>query len=153
MRMRKTFVTFLKGREMNMVISLTRMEIERFCDDLRLKERSEGTVEQYRRSLLRLWQFLPSGKHVNKENLLAWKRKMAAGKSVRTVNCMLAAVNAFLDFCGLSHLKLKTLKCQRKIFSEDELTQEEFHALIGQAQKMGDDQTAVLLYAMSGTGV
>ena len=151
--MGKLLPHFLKGREINMVISLTRMEIERFCDDLRLKERSAGTVSQYRRSLLQLWQFLPKEKRVNKESLLAWKQNMTVGKSVRTVNCMLAAVNAFLDFCGASHLKLKTLKCQRRTFSEDELTQEEFHALIEQAQKLGDDQTATLLYAMSGSGV
>ena len=78
---------------------------------------------------------------------------MTVEKSVGTVNCMLAAINAFLDFSGASHLKPKTLKCQRKTFSEDELTQEEFQALIAQAQKAGDDQTATLLYAMSGSGV
>jgi len=137
---------------MNMTISLTQLEIKRFCDDLRLKERSTSTITQYRRSLAHLSCRLSNGE-ITRDALLAWKRELTRSRTTRTVNCAIAAVNAFLDFSGASHLKLKSLKCQRKTFSEDELTQEEFHALIAQAQRMGDEQTSVLLCAMSGSGV
>lgn len=115
--------------------------------------RSPGTVAQYRCSLLQLWHFLPEDKHLSRESLLDWKQEITLHKAIRTVNCMIAAVNAFLEFTGAGHLKLKSLKCQRKIFSEDELTQEEFRSLVDQARREGDEQTAVLLTARSGTGV
>ena len=134
-------------------IILSRGLIEDFCEELRRRERSTGTVAQYRRSLVRLWQFLPEDKALSRENLLHWKQNETAGKAVRTVNCMIAAVNSFLDFVGETGIKLKSLKCQRQVFSEDELTREEFQALVTQAQREGDTQTALLLRAMSGTGV
>jgi len=133
-------------------LSLTEKKIEEFCDELRFREKSAGTITQYRRSLLHLSCSLPD-REVTRDALLAWKKELVRSYAVRTVNNMIAAVNSFLDFVGQGDLKLKNLKCQRKTFSEDELTQDEFHALIAQAHKMGDDQTATLLYAMSGSGV
>jgi len=133
-------------------LSLTEKRIEEFCDELRFREKSAGTITQYRRSLLHLSCSLTE-REVTRDALLAWKKELVRSYAVRTVNNMIAAVNSFLDFVGQGDLKLKNLKCQRKTFSEDELTQDEFHALIAQAHKMGDDQTATLLYAMSGSGV
>lgn len=138
---------------MENVLSLSRNSIERFCDEMRLNEKSAGTVAQYRRSLYRLWRFLPDGRRLTKEVLLTWKQEIESKKAVSTVNTMIAAVNAFLDHVGAAELKLKTLRCQRKIFSEDELTQEEFQALLHQAEREEDEQTALLLCAMSGSGV
>lgn len=136
-----------------MPIILDPKKIEMFERELLRCERSPGTVAQYRCSLLQLWHFLPEDKHLSRESLLDWKQEITLHKAIRTVNCMIAAVNAFLEFTGAGHLKLKSLKCQRKIFSEDELTQEEFRSLVDQARREGDEQTAVLLTAMSGTGV
>lgn len=134
-------------------ICLSQANIDRFCEDLHRRERSPGTINQYRRSLLQLRKFLPRGGQMDKERLLAWKQEMAETKAVKTVNCMIAAVNAFLEFIDATHLKLKSLKCQRRIFSENELTQTEFQSLVDQAIKEGDKRTAMLLRAMSGTGV
>jgi len=134
-------------------VCLTQENISLFCDDLVQRERSPGTVEQYRRSLTYLSRSLGEDKRLERETLLDWKQELTAHKAVQTVNCMIAAVNAFLDFVGAAQLKLKSLKCQRKIFSEEELTQEEFRLLVAQARREGDRQTAVLLTAMSGSGV
>ena len=138
---------------MDSTISLTPEKVELFCRELRLKERSAGTVAQYRRSLMQLWRDLPGNKALIRENLLDWKKKMTEQKAVQTVNGMIAAVNAFLEFVKKADLKLKTIKCQRRIFSEDELNQEEFRALVGQARREGDRQMAVLLVAMAGSGI
>jgi len=138
---------------MNCAIFLTEQDIQVFCEELIRRERSAGTVAQYRCSLLQLWHFLPEEKRLSRESLLEWKQKTAAHKAVRTVNCMIAAVNAYLEFWGAEQLKLKSLKCQRKTFCEDELTQDEFQSLVTQAWQEGDEQTALLLNAMSGSGV
>ena len=138
---------------MNDTIMLTERHIELFSAHLLRQERTRSTIAQYRRSLQSLSRFLNPGEVLDKESLLAWKRLSAETKSAYTVNCMIAAVNAFLDFVGAAHLKLKTLKVQRKVFSEYELTEGEFRALVAQARRNGDEQTAVLLTAMSGSGV
>lgn len=134
-------------------VCLSEENIELFCGELVRRERSPGTVEQYRRSLMHLCRSLGEDKRLEREMLLSWKQKLTAQKAVQTVNCMIAAVNAYLDFAGAAQLKLKSLKCQRKIFSENELTEQEFQALVAQARREKDDQTAVLLTAMSGSGV
>ncbi len=138
---------------MNDMIMLTEEHIELFSDHLLRQERTRSTIAQYRRSLQSLSRFLNPDKILDKECLLAWKRISAETKSARTTNCMIAAINAYLDFVGAAHLKLKTLKVQRKVFSEYELTEEEFRALVSQARRIDDEQTAVLLTAMSGSGV
>ena len=134
-------------------VCLTEEKINLFCDELFRRERSLSTVEQYRRSLMHLCHCLNGDRRVERTTLLSWKQELAKQKAVQTVNCMIAAVNAYLDFAGAAQLKLKSLKCQRKTFSEEELTQEEFRLLVAQARREGDRQTAVLLTAMSGSGV
>jgi len=131
-----------------MSISLSQSAINEFCTELRHREKSPGTVEQYRRNLS---QFV--GMVLERENLLVWKEELAAKHSASTVNGMIAAVNAFLDFVGAGNLKLKSLRCQRKAFSEDELSREEFQALVEEARRRGDEQTAVLIQVMAGSGV
>lgn len=138
---------------MNDTIMLTERHIELFSDHLLRQERTRSTIAQYRRSLQSLSLFLKPGEVLDKESLLAWKRISAETKSAHTANCMIAAVNAYLDFVGAAHLKLKTLKVQRKVFSEYELSEQEFRLLVSQARRNGDEQLAVLLTAMSGSGV
>ena len=132
---------------------MTQESIQNFCDELYRRERSTGTIAQYRCSLKQLHLFLPEDKRLNREYLLIWKERMTSEKAIQTVNCMIAAVNSFLDFVGLGAWRLKSLKCQRRIFSEDELTREEFQSLVRQADQEGDLQTVTLLQAMSGTGI
>ena len=138
---------------MNDMIMLTEEHIELFADHLLRLERTRSTIAQYRRTLQALSRFLNPDKTLDKESLLAWKRISAETKSARTTNCIIAAINAYLDFACAEHLKLKTIKVQRKVFSEYELTEQEFRALVSQAHRIGDEQTAVLLTTMSGSGV
>ena len=129
-------------------IILTQEKIGLFCEYLVQQERSAGTIAQYRRILT---TFL--GESLERNILVSWKEKVTARYTVSTVNSMIAALNAFLDFIGAGHLKLKSLRCQRRSFSEDELSREEFHTLVEEAHRTGDEQTAVLLQVMAGSGV
>lgn len=133
---------------MEQVVLLTEEKIESFCTELHRREKSSGTVEQYRRSLLRL-----VGMALDRERLLIWKEELAAKRTVSTVNGAIAAVNAFLDFIDAGNLKLKSLRTQRRAFSEEELSKEEFQALVEEANRTGDEQTAILLQVMAGSGV
>lgn len=138
---------------MNNRILVTEESINLFAEHLLCQENSINTVAQYRRSLKNLCRFLGKDRPLTQHVLLEWKQNIIATRAVRTVNCMIAAINAYLEFEGAPSLKLKTLKVQRKVFSEYELTEQEFRALVAQARRIGDEQTAVLLVAMSGSGV
>jgi len=131
-----------------MSVVLTQAAVRDFCAELRRREKSPGTVEQYRRNLSQL-----VGMVLERESLLVWKEDLAAKRSAATVNGMIAAVNAFLDFVGAGNLRLKSLRCQRRSFSEEELSRDEFQSLVAEAERVGDEQTAVLLQVMAGSGV
>ena len=138
---------------MNNRILLTEESIGLFAEHLLYQEDSINTVAQYRRSLQNLYRFLGEGRPLTQHALLEWKQNIVATRAVRTVNCMIAAINAYLEFVGALGMRLKTLRVQRKVFSEYELTEQEFRALVAQARRISDEQTAVLLIAMSGSGV
>ena len=65
-----------KGYTMNMSITLTQKDIRLFCEELRQKEYSIGTIAQYRCYLNQLWSFLPAGKQLTRNELLKWKQEM-----------------------------------------------------------------------------
>ena len=122
-----------------------------FRQELMRQERSSGTVEQYVRVLRGLAGFL-ADKPVTTENLTAWKTAMLQRYAVRTVNCMIAAVNSWLSFAGAAYMKLKTLKYQRTMFLENTLSADDLRQLVASARQRHDD-TALLLEAMTSTGV
>lgn len=138
---------------METTVEITAENIEAYRRELVRRERSPGTVDQYTRTLHRLMERLPGESPLSMEVLLAWKKWAAARYSVRTVNAMIAAVNGFLDFLQAPALKLKSMKCQQAVFSEEELTEEDYQALLSQARVQGDPQLVLLLQVLSGTGV
>lgn len=138
---------------MEVTLRITAEAVEQYGRELVRRERSQGTVRQYVQAVGQLLRYLPEDKGVTTERLLAWKEELTAHRAAGTVNWMIAAVNGFLTFAGAPELRLRPLKCQRRIFSEEELTDGEFQALLAQAEREGDRQLAVLLEALSGTGM
>lgn len=131
---------------------VTTEKIEAYRQDLQERERSRGTVEQYVRAVTHLATYL-GDRFLNPEALLEWKGNLLESRSIATVNAMIAAVNGFLAFCGYPELKLKSLRCQQRLFREMELTEEDYRALLDQAERKGDVRTALLLKTMACTGV
>ena len=79
---------------MNNRILLTDESINLFSEHLLCRESSPGTVAQYRRSLHNLHRFLGADKLLTQQALVEWKQNLLNGRAVRTVNCMIAAINA-----------------------------------------------------------
>ena len=131
---------------------MTREQIGAYRQELLRMEKSCGTVEQYVRAVEQLFVFL-EGRPLCTERLLAWKGKLLESRCVSTVNAMIAAVNGFLVFCGLPEWKLKSLRCQQRLFRETELTEEDYGILLQKAENMEEPQTALLLKTMVCTGV
>ena len=93
-----------------------------------LAERSLGTIQKYMRDIRCFFAFLPEGKELSKETVIAYKEHLAAQYAISTANSMLAAVGGFLRFMGWEELRVKPLKIQRSPFCDEEreLTRAEY---------------------------
>ena len=133
-------------------VIVTEEQVEFYRQELLKRERSQGTVAQYVHAVRHLAVYLHQ-RPLCAELLLGWKGQLLEHRSIATVNAMIAAVNGFLVFCGLPELKLKSLRCQQRLFREMELTEQDYRALLQRAEQMGDTQTALLLQTLACTGV
>ena len=133
---------------------LTQERIDAYCLSLLADERAAGTISKYRRDLTAFARWL-DGRIVTKESAAAWKACLLnRDYAPRTINSMLAAVNGFCRFAGLS-IKLKFLSIQRQIFrdSAKELTKEEYDRLLTAAREGGQERLALIMETLCATGI
>ena len=69
--------------------TMTSEQMQAFTIHLRMEERSEGTIQKYLSAVATLYDFLPDGKIVTKEQLLTWKSHLCATLAASTVNVMI----------------------------------------------------------------
>lgn len=133
---------------------ITNKTIAAFEAELRRGEKAEATVEKYLHAIRRLMLFL-NGAELTKERLLAFRDAMREPLQDQTVNGYISAVNAYLAFAGLEHLKLKALRTQRQPFRESdrELTEPEYERLVAAAKKQQNDRLYHILITLAGTGI
>ncbi len=132
---------------------ITNETISDFADSLRREERAEATVEKYVHAVRRLMDFLRDDE-ITKEGLIAFRDAVQEKHLDQTVNGYITAVNSYLGFAGLAHLKLRSLRTQRQPFRETdrELTEAEYERLVS-AAKMRDDRLYHILITLAGTGI
>lgn len=135
---------------------LTTRHLDDYTVFLRTEERSDATVEKYRRTLLEFYHRLPGGSTVTKEVTHGWKYFLQQqGYAVSTINSMLAALNGFLTFAGWQECRVKPLKRQRKIFSDKgrELSKNEYFHLLETAQRQGSERLTLVMQTICSTGI
>lgn len=109
-------------------------KILEFKSELYKKERSRATAEKYIRDVK---AFLSETKYpITKESVLKYKEYLCENYLPRSVNSMLSAVNAYLDFIGKGDCKVKAVKVQKRTFSdsEKELSRNEYERLLEAAK-------------------
>jgi integrase/recombinase XerD len=119
------------------------------------RERTEGTIEKYLRDISQFAQWL-HGREVTQENLILWKEELLNRKTgTTTINGKLTALSSFFRFAGWSHLKVRYLKLQRKLFRDKsrELTKEEYFRLVRTAASLGRERLALLLETICSSGI
>lgn len=81
--------------ERETVFVVTPESIDRYIQSLQERGRTAETVQNYRRSLAKLYKGLPEDKVIRADTLLSWReRLLAKGYSSRTVNTCLSAANS-----------------------------------------------------------
>lgn len=119
------------------------------------EEKSAATIEKYCRDIKAFYRFLPEVKHVTKESVIAYKASIMSRYSPISVNSMLAALNHFFKFVGCPDLCVRSLKLQRRSFSEpeQELTLEEYHRLLDTAVRQKKEQLFLVMETICATGI
>lgn len=126
-----------------------------FQNHLRMEEKSQNTIEKYIRDVSAFAEYL-GGKTVSKENAIAYKQHLQdKGYAVRSINSIIASLNALFLFLGDTHLKLKSLKLQQQVYcpEEKELTKAEYTRLICTAQQKGNERLNLVIQTICGTGI
>ena len=80
--------------------AITSEQIAAYGETLRLEERCEATVRKYVGAVMALFRFLPLGKTVMRELLLAWKAEIRSSGA----NVMILAVKRFCAFMSWGDL-------------------------------------------------
>ena len=137
----------MKGRK------IKNRDIEMFRKYLKDEEKSDATVEKYIRDINTFYRF--SGEETDKNAVIRYKQKIAAEYAVRSVNSMIASINAFFSFMGWNELKVKALKLQQQIYcsEEKELTKVEYVRLCKAAERNGNERLSLILQTICGTGI
>ncbi len=117
-------------------------------------ERSAATVEKYVRDTAAFFRYA-KGLPVSKETVLSYKSFLKSRYAARSVNSMLAGLNAFFDFVERPQLKAKALKIQRQVFcsEEKELTKPEYLRLCRAADEKRSERLKLILQTICGTGI
>jgi len=127
--------------------------LDTFRQSLIEEEKSMVTVDKYLRDIRR-FIFFAEGKAITKNLTLEYKRHLQSQSySVRSINSMIASLNKFLVFLGLSDCKIKSLRCQRQIYcaEEKELSREEYFRLLNASASQ--PRLNLILQTICGTGI
>ena len=134
---------------------ITSLMVTSFAEFLEMEEKSRNTVDKYLRDI-RAFQAYAGEKPITKELTVHYKEELLEkGYAISSINSMIASFNSFFTFAKQDHLKLKTIKVQRQIFSseEKELTREEYERLIKTAKQNGNERLNLIIQTICGTGI
>ncbi len=135
--------------------NITKEIITDFAKYLRLEEKSDNTIEKYRRDVT---AFLTYAKAclVTKELVIEYKQHLVSeGYAIRSVNSMLASLNSLFTFLGWLDCKVKFIKLQQHIYCPEkkELTKAEYLRLVNTAKQKGNERLNLILQTICGTGI
>ncbi len=134
---------------------ITSKTIQQFENHLRMEEKSQNTIDKYIRDVNVFAEYL-CGKAVSKEIAIAYKQHLQdSGYAVRSINSIIASVNALFGFMGLYDCRLKSLKLQQQIYcpEDKELTKSEYARLISVARQKGNERLNLIIQTICGTGI
>jgi integrase/recombinase XerD len=119
---------------------------------LREDEKAEKTVEKYMRDVKKFLAYMKEGTIV-KERVISFKEELRKKYQPVSANSIIAAVNSFLGFLGLTECRVKQYKIQKKMYSNKELTKEEYIRLIDTAKKRKNRRLSLVIQVMGGSGI
>ncbi|MBQ8002175.1 MAG: tyrosine-type recombinase/integrase [Clostridia bacterium] len=133
---------------------ITKKTVDNFRQWLIAEEKSQATTDKYTVDVRAFITFL-NGENITKEKLLKYKGMLIKNYAPASVNSVIASINCFLKFLGLQSMKVKSLKIQKRIFTdkERELSKEEYKGLLRAAEKKKNKRIFHLMQTICATGI
>lgn len=129
-------------------------KMQAFALYLKDAEKSAATVEKYTHDVGCFAAFAGASE-ISKQTVLEYKSSLGAAYAVSSANSMIAALNAFLRFCGWHDLCIKQFKVQRQAYcsEEKELTRAEYLRLLDAANTKHNARLNLIIQTICGTGI
>lgn len=133
---------------------ITQEKIKEFENYLKAEEKSASTIEKYVRDVIVFKEWLCKNS-ANKQSIVEYKIFLSNNYAVASVNAAISSLNSFFGFCGKNNLKVKTVRCQRKIFISEQknLTRSEYELLIDIAEKQESRRLSLIMQTICTTGI
>ena len=122
---------------------------------LEREERSASTVDYYTRDA-RSFAAWAAGREIDRDLVILYKHSLkATGRKAESLNTVFSALNSLFRFLGWEDCRIKSLRCQKRLYSpeEKELTQAEYERLVHTAMRGGNERLSLLLQTLCGTGI
>ena len=129
--------------------------VNEFQSYLKTEEKSGATIEKYIRDIKAFAAYL-GDRELTKEVVIGYKQQLLdSGYAIRSINSMLASINALFSYLGQTDLRVKSLKLQQDVFcpEERELTRAEYERLCRTALKRHNERLALVLQTICSTGI
>ena len=127
-------------------IPLTQDCIDDYLEYLRSIGRVQGTLDSYRRKIMRLYHALPeNSKLIRRDTLPQWRDKLAEdGFPAAAINQYIIAANGYLEYMGAREFQVID-KLNSKPAPQPELTRSEYLRLLSAARLLEREQAYLLV--------
>ena len=126
--------------------------VTQFRDYLINEEKSNETITKYLRDVSAFLRWI-GNREITKSAVLSYKTEILGKYAPKSVNSMLASLNVFLKFIKKFECTVKSIKLQRQMFSDKELTKAEYERLLIAAEKKKNKRLYYLMQSICSTGI
>lgn len=131
---------------------ITKLSFDRFKNHLLSEEKSDSTIEKYMRDLKSFAVWL-GNRNLEKPVVLEYKKHITEKYLPSSVNSIISSLNSFFSYNEWFDCKVKTLKIQKKIFSEKELSKQEYERLLRAAQSSNNQRLMLVMQTICSCGI
>lgn len=132
---------------------LTRSDIDLYLQDVASRGCKQGTLENYRRSLLNFFDWLPEGKQVSREKVYEYQEYLIGKYTSRTVNMKMTAINGILGFLDLREYQSTVKASVDDTAVQPELSRNEYLRMLSAAKAIGDERLYLIIKLFGTTGI
>lgn len=133
---------------------ITKEMLEKFQIYLKEDEKSKNTIDKYMRDIHFFVSWL-EGRSIEKCAVLEYKKQLCENYAPKSVNSIISSLNVLFSFFNWSELKIKTLKIQKRIFTDKnkEMTKSEYERLLYAAKERKNEKLYYLMQTIASTGI
>lgn len=132
---------------------LTRSDIDLYLQDVASRGCKQGTLENYRRSLLNFFDWLPEEKQVSREKVYEYQEYLIGKYTSRTVNMKMTAINGILGFLDLREYQSTVKASVDDTAIQPELSRNEYLRMLSAAKAIGDERLYLIIKLFGTTGI